>query len=130
MFIDKDIWIVSEQQSIREVLFMLSGTPSSLFNNKENGEIKVYLDFPHVVQRFALRHASLETTVMALRWFAAQGNALKRLRAFSKSNSKLQNMQAFIAAVGEKVRILNRSLVDLQSRYVQSTSLPPSSKSY
>lgn len=106
---------------------MLSGAPTNLFVTQRDGSYTVYHDLPHVVQKFCLRHASLETFISTLRWFAEHGTALKLLRRFADSRNEIPTIEAFIGTVSSKVTDVNRILAKIQARFVRGNTMLTSS---
>ncbi|KAL7276255.1 hypothetical protein RUND412_000762 [Rhizina undulata] len=118
-----DLWIVSEVQAVREVLFMLLGYPCVLFElgreaDGEKDNAVVWIDTRKLEKRFALRHASLDMFIAALEWFAEKGTGLNRIREFARTREDVPEKQAFVAAVEEKLVELDKVLVDLQEQFV------------
>ncbi|KAF8253104.1 hypothetical protein K440DRAFT_577021 [Wilcoxina mikolae CBS 423.85] len=124
-----DIWLVSELQALREVIFMLLGHPCALLRKgRENDECVVWIDPEELQKRFALRHTSLRGFDAVLEWFAEKGTSLNRIRAFTQNKEDSPERQSFVAAVDEKLAELNKELITIEEKYVgkgasQSVSL-------
>lgn len=134
------LWMVSELQAVREILFMLLGCPCSIFEvgrrTLATGKdpVVVWVDASKLKkQRFALRHSSFEAFVSILTWFAERGTAVNRIREFIKRKELLPARQSFLAALAGSLSRLNKTLAEQQSWLVetgQSKSLPYTSYIY
>lgn len=119
MVLVESVWLVSELQALREVIFMLLGHPCVLLRKgRENDENVVWVNPEEYQKRFALRHTSLQGFDVLLDWFAAKGTILNIIRAFIRNKEDSPERQSFIAAVEEKVSELDKELVSIEDKYV------------
>jgi len=113
------VWIVSELQALREVIFMLLGHPCVLLKKgHEDDECIVRIDTEIFEKRFALRHASVKGFEAVLEWFAVQGTTLNRIRKFTRSKEDSPEQQSLIAAVEEKIIALDQKLIAIEEMHV------------
>jgi len=122
----KEVWIVSELQALREVIFMLLGHACTLFEKgREGDESAVWINPGNAAQRFGLRHASLQGFMAILEWFAEKGTNLNRIRAFARQKEELPEHQSFIAAVDDKIAGLDGELINIEEKFVGNGMHPP-----
>ncbi|KAI9783400.1 MAG: hypothetical protein M1839_003935 [Geoglossum umbratile] len=106
------LWLATELQVVREVLFMLSGLPTSLFQmDSSNG--KIIWD-----EKYALSHSSQPLFHKILDSFAMIGAKLGDLRTWAKSKQTVILTQTFRAGVEERLRQYNTALSDIQERFM------------
>lgn len=118
------VWIVSELQALREVIFMLLGHPCALLKRGDGDDaFIVRIDLEVLEKRFALRHASLKGFEAVLEWFAVQGTNLNRIREFTRNKEDSPERQSFVAAVEEKVIALDKELIAIEEKYVGKSEL-------
>ncbi|PVH97360.1 hypothetical protein DM02DRAFT_658370 [Periconia macrospinosa] len=110
---DKDIRIdITEQNAIRETLFMLAGLHTSLYHlDKQNSSIRVS-------QKYVLTHAMQKTADHLLVQFAEMGRELYRLRKWTRKPSSLPLIQTFEAVVRDRLAAYDRSLALMQQKYL------------
>jgi gamma-tubulin complex component 5 len=104
--------LITELQTIREVLFMLHGLPTSLFNTI--GPAKII----SVNETYRLGHVELETFRQVLKRFGELGTTLNRIRWWTSQDQTVSLIQAFQASVRDRLGDLNSSLATIESRYV------------
>ncbi|KAI9855629.1 MAG: hypothetical protein M1813_009675 [Trichoglossum hirsutum] len=110
---DEGLWLVTELQVVREVLFMLSGLPTSLFlTNASNGDITRD-------KKYALNHSSQPLLHRVLGSFATIGVKLNDLRTWAKSEQNVLLMQTFRTGVEERLRQYNGILSSIQERFIK-----------
>lgn len=104
---------ITELQAIREVLFMFSGWPTSLF------------EFTAEVQKaivpskgFALKHASVESFEKLLTGLAEKGSVVLILRSWAKLPQPIPLIQIFQSSVLERINALDTSLSSIHQRFV------------
>lgn len=107
------LWLVTEMQAIREILYMLSGLPTSLFSSHDSVNISVNT-------KYALHHSSENTFHHILHTFAVIGTELNRLREWAGKKQDVALVQTFGAALEERLRHFDSILLDMQSRFVSS----------
>ncbi|CCX12894.1 Similar to Gamma-tubulin complex component 5; acc. no. Q8BKN5 [Pyronema omphalodes CBS 100304] len=121
-----DVWLVSELQALREVIFMLLGHPCVLLKRGRDGDdCVVWIDPEELENRFALRHTSMKGFESILEWFSAKGTELNRIRAFTQTKEDSPEKQSFIAAIEEKLAELNQELITIEAKYVGQGSSQP-----
>jgi gamma-tubulin complex component 5 len=109
------LWLITELQVVREVLFMLSGLPTSLFQmNTSNG--KITWD-----EKYTLSHSSQPLFHKILGSFAMFGEKLGDLRNWVKTKQTMLLMQTFRASVEGRLREYNTTLSDIQERFITPT---------
>jgi len=106
-------WLVTELQAVREILFMLSGLPTSLFSSHDAVNISVNT-------KYALHHSSENTFHHILQTFAVIGTKLDRLREWAGKKQDVALVQTFGAALEERLRHFDSILSEMQSRFVAS----------
>ncbi|KAH0547810.1 hypothetical protein FGG08_000067 [Glutinoglossum americanum] len=107
------LWLVTELQVVREVLFMLSGLPTSLFRiSPSNGNITWD-------KKYASSHSSQALFHRVLDSFAMIGVKLNGLRTWTKSKQEVLLLQTFRAGVEERLRQYNGILSNIQERFMK-----------
>lgn len=104
---------ISELQAVREVLFMLLGLPTSLF--------EVQLESPTVIvpsRGYSLKHASVDAFLKLATAFADGGTAVMTLRSWVKRSQPIPLLQIFQSAITERIQILDSLLSRIQQRFV------------
>ncbi|KAF8449888.1 Spc98 family-domain-containing protein [Kalaharituber pfeilii] len=118
------LWLVSELHAIRETLFMLGGAPCNLYEvgrrtlAQGKDSALVWIDDHKLKKKYALRHASREGFISALRWFAERGTAINRIREFLKRKEEMPTKQSFLAALTDSLAALDQIIVRHESTYV------------
>ncbi|KAI9707809.1 MAG: hypothetical protein M1836_000771 [Candelina mexicana] len=106
------ITVITELQAVREVLFLLSGLPTSLFeHDARTGQISPDL-------QYALQHSSPEVFQKMLLAFAEIATKIHCLRNFIKKEQVVPLMQTFRAAVEGRLRDYDLLLSTKQERFV------------
>lgn len=137
----KTVWI-TELQTIREVLFALSGLPTTLFEVKLDrmgsfGDIaqdygmatpskakimlpKSQLALPIVspAPHFVLRHASPQVFHQILATFADYATRIGVVRAWSMTKQTIALLQGLQDQLSKRLQALDRKFGELQRRYV------------
>ncbi|CAI6307474.1 unnamed protein product [Periconia digitata] len=110
---DKDARIImTEQNAIRETLFMLAGLQTSLYHlDKRNASLRVN-------QKYVLTHAMPKTAEHLLAQFAEMGRELYRLRKWTLKSSSLPLIQTFESVVRNRLAAYDRSLAALHQQYL------------
>ncbi|KAI9760638.1 MAG: hypothetical protein M4579_001502, partial [Chaenotheca gracillima] len=98
---------ITELQCIREVLFMLSGLPTSLFREGINGEI-----IPN--EGYTLKHAEQTTLHQILGFFAQTAKGINVLRSLICKSQSNPLMQTFRSEVEEELRVFDKDLAEYQ----------------
>ncbi|KAI9834528.1 MAG: hypothetical protein M1819_002904 [Sarea resinae] len=110
----KDSWLVTELQAVKEVLFMLSGLPTVLFNiDARSGIISIN-------SKYAMRHSSQDTFHDVLRSFADIGTEINGLRMWTKREQSTSLLQTLRAAVNRRIREFASVLAKLESGFLGS----------
>ncbi|KAI9879327.1 MAG: hypothetical protein M1830_008848 [Pleopsidium flavum] len=105
------LWLITELQAVREVLFMLSGLPTSLFKREDPVIISLNT-------KYALHHSSEHSLHHILHSYAVTGTKLNRLRAWTVNKQDVPLTQTFTAATQQRLRSFNRSLSEMQGQFV------------
>lgn len=98
---------ISDLQMFREVLFMLGGHPTSLFDEDCNP-----------VLNYQLYDVTWDTFKALITTFAEWGRTFKPLRAFSTAKQHISLLQVFQDAISKQLVLLDRRLSGIQERYV------------
>ncbi|KAE9364593.1 hypothetical protein N431DRAFT_388813 [Stipitochalara longipes BDJ] len=102
---------VTELQAIREVLFMLLGLPTSLFDIlREN------LVVPS--RKYVLKHASADTFFKLGRSFSEQGTAITRLRSWAKRGQSIPLVQVLQSSILCRMENFDARISKIQQRFV------------
>lgn len=104
---------ITELQTIREIIFMLSGLPTSLF---EFDDAHPTLITPS--KGYALKHASNDALDKLLQQFADQGSAIMTLRLWLKRRQSIPLLQVFQSSIGDSLLNLDARLSAIQERFV------------
>ncbi|CZR56752.1 related to GCP3 (gamma-tubulin complex) [Phialocephala subalpina] len=102
---------ISEIQAIREVLFMLGGLPTSIFE----------MPTPTTMEpskSFVLKTASPDAFLKLSKSFAQQGSAILLLRSWVKRTQSIHLLQAFQGSISERLAQLDKLLAETQLRFV------------
>ncbi|KAI9047252.1 hypothetical protein LZ554_008705 [Drepanopeziza brunnea f. sp. 'monogermtubi'] len=104
---------ITELQAVREVLFMLGGLPSSLFDNdpRESTLVKPF-------KMFALKHASAEAFYKIVKSFADDGSRLSHLRQWVNQARSIPIMQVFQGALTRRIMEFDARLSRIQQNLV------------
>ena len=105
--------LVTELQTIREVLFMLCGLPTSLFSMDQNNCVSLNT-------RFSVGHIETSTFNHLLESFASVGTAINELRTWTKSVRGSPLLQTLSAAVEERIRDFQSIISELQRQLLTS----------
>jgi gamma-tubulin complex component 5 len=108
---------ITELQAIREVIFMLSGYPTSLFEVQNQN--------PSVInpsKTYILKHASAEAFHKQFRAFAEQGTAVQSLRLWVQQSQSIPLIQVFQDIVSKQLLHFDSRLSGMQTRYVELAS--------
>jgi gamma-tubulin complex component 5 len=103
---------ITELQASREVIFMLAGTATSLFETQSDGLVV------NPSKTFCLTHLSLYTFYELLKSFAEQGSELKRLRSWIKRVEPIPLIQVFQATIQERLGNFDILLSIIQKRFL------------
>ncbi|KAF4120229.1 gamma-tubulin complex component 5 [Geosmithia morbida] len=96
---------VSELQVVREVLFMLQGLDTTIFDARCNP-----------LPSFQTRHLLWDTHRALINTFTETGRLLRRLRKFAQDNPDASHLQAFQDCVVIRLSSLDARLSDMHSR--------------
>jgi gamma-tubulin complex component 5 len=110
-WLDPKVQHITELQAIREVLFMLSGLPTTLFQGGDTGSVTV-------VRTFGLKHVSNHVFHGLLEDLSKQGTDILFLRKWSNSKHNNSLIQKFQEATSARLRQFDRKLSELQSTLV------------
>ncbi|RDL36378.1 Spindle pole body component [Venustampulla echinocandica] len=104
---------ITELQAIREVLFMLAGFPTSLFEVRTEGS-KIF----EPCKGYALRHASPDSFRKLLKSLAADGSSITFLKSWAIRPQHIPLLQVFQAAILKHIAEFDGLLSRIQERFV------------
>jgi gamma-tubulin complex component 5 len=104
---------ITELQAIREVLFMLSGLPTSLF---EIHSVKPTVITPS--KDYALKHASTSAFQKLATDFAERGSAVMILRSWAKRPQSIPLIGIFQSSTMERIEAFDTLLSAIHRRFV------------
>lgn len=105
--------LITELDAIREVLFMLSGLPTSLFD-MNCGESGLILSS----NGYTMRHASHDAFQKLTRDFAAQGSSIMALRLWSSGPQSVPLLQILQSCIAARVKSFEAQLSQMEQRFV------------
>ena len=106
--------LVSEAQVMREVIFMLLGLPTSIYNSHHDGTLSVS-------SSYEIRHLSQNSIAQLLHKFTLLGNSLVTIRHWLKRDETVPLLQTLQAALA-----LRLGEVDVALSAIQAKMLAPS----
>ncbi|KAI1310095.1 Spc97/Spc98 family protein [Xylaria venustula] len=98
--------IITQMHVIRELLFMLSGLQNSLFNDQGKPSLDIQLS-----------HTSWPIFRSLLFSASDTGQRLSLLRQFVRQQQRIPLLQAFQAAIEERLRSFDRDIACMQAQY-------------
>ncbi|KAB5575881.1 Spc98 family-domain-containing protein [Coniochaeta sp. 2T2.1] len=98
---------ISDFQVLREVLFMLGGQPTSLFDHDCDP-----------VLNFQLSNVSWDAFKALITTYAEWGRTLRPLRSFTTTQQDTPLLQVFQDAISKQLLLFDRQLSHIQARYV------------
>lgn len=104
---------ITELQAIREVLLMLGGSPTSLF--------ETHPEQPLIVEpskRFSWTHSSADSFAKLTQSFASWGSGLARLRSWTKRNESIPLIQILQGSMSERLDTFDRHLTIVEARFL------------
>lgn len=104
---------ITELQTIREVIYMLRGYSTSLF--------ETHPDLPLTIEpskRFTWTHASTDSFFKLARSFANYGSSLARLRSWAKRAETIPLIQILQGSIMERLTAFDAHLSAVEARYV------------
>ena len=104
---------ISELQAIREVLFMLSGLPTALFEIKSE---ETYTVVPS--KSYTLKRLSPDAFLELLQAFANHGSSVGILRAWSKGRQSTPLLQVFQTSIYERLHAFDTFMSAIQQQFV------------
>ncbi|KAH7323952.1 Spc98 family-domain-containing protein [Rhexocercosporidium sp. MPI-PUGE-AT-0058] len=107
---------ITELQAIREVLFMLSGLPTSLFETDPKQPTMV-----RPSKGYALKHASAEAFFKLAKSFADDGSCLARLRLWIKSPQSIPLLQILQSTLLDRIQNFDSRLSEIQQQFISPT---------
>lgn len=102
---------ITELQAIREVLFMLLGLPTSLFEISPKNIVE-----PN--KKYALKHASTDAFFKLLKSFSEQGSAIMLLRSWAKRGQSIPLVQALQSSILSCTIDFDARISQIQQRFV------------
>jgi gamma-tubulin complex component 5 len=106
---------ITESQAIREILFMLSGLPTNLFQQTEKNRICVAKDF-------GLEHTSNSVFRGYLDEFCQNGNDIMTLREWSRGTQSIPLLQGLQEATQIRICSLDLKISEVQRSLVAPVS--------
>ena len=103
---------ITELQVIREVLFMLSGFPTSIY------DIHSEKCLVRPSKSYTIKHVSTESFQRVSKWFAELGSSIHVLRSWIKRPQTVPLLQVFQGAISDRLRHFDARLSDLHEQYV------------
>jgi gamma-tubulin complex component 5 len=101
---------ITELQAIREVLFMLAGLSTSLF--------EVESDTVTPSKGYALKHASTDAFQNIVEDLAHHGSALNVLRSWTKRPQSIPLLQILQSSIADRIRNFDACLSSIHKRFV------------
>ncbi|KAB5563371.1 Spc98 family-domain-containing protein [Coniochaeta sp. 2T2.1] len=98
---------LSDFQVLREVLFMLGGQPTSVFDQNCDP-----------VLNFQLVNVSWDAFKALITTYAEWGRTLRPLRVFTTTQQDIPLLQVFQDAISKQLLLFDRQLSNIQARYV------------
>lgn len=106
--------LTSEAQIIREVIFMLLGLPTSIYNSNKDGTLSVS-------SSYEISHLSQKPLVHLLHRFTLLGNDLTTIRRWVKQNETVPLLQTFQAALALRLAEVDGALSVIQAKMLASS---------
>lgn len=103
---------ITELQAIREVLFMLAGYPTSLFESKPEDPVII------PSKSYAFKHASADAFYELAKDFADYGSSLSHLRSWAARSQSIPLLQVFQGSIQARVSTFDHLLSRIQERLV------------
>ena len=110
----KDVFEVTELVAIREVIFMLLGLPTSIFEEDRNGNCRTK-------RNVRLCNVSEESVADLLDSFQGLGQKLCRLRHWIKAETDVPLEQSFRFALEARLKLFHSTLDALQMRILDNS---------
>ncbi|KAL8838622.1 MAG: hypothetical protein Q9170_002068 [Blastenia crenularia] len=104
---------LTETQAIREIGFMLSGLPTSIYEQQFDGKLVLST-------RYRFRHVSRTAASQMLNDFAAMGSSLSQLRAWKSGKQHQSLLQTFQAVLSKKIYTVEDDIARAQRRCIDS----------
>ncbi|CZT53042.1 related to GCP3 (gamma-tubulin complex) [Rhynchosporium secalis] len=104
---------ITELQAIREVLFMLGGLQSSLFEVDAQQMMEI-----RPSKGYALNHASPEAFFKLVSSFAENGSSLARLRSWVRNPQIVPLLQVLQSTLHDRIHELDKYLSEIQQRFI------------
>ncbi len=104
---------ITEMQSIREVLFMLGGVSTSLFESHVDRPL-----FVNFSKKYTMTHISFDLFSKLMDAFAEQGSRLERLRSWIKRIEPIPLLQILQSSIQERLASFELLLSAIQTRFL------------
>jgi gamma-tubulin complex component 5 len=104
---------ITELQAIREVIFMLRGCPTSLFETYPGNPLLI-----EPSKRFSWIHSSVDSFVKIAKSFAEYGSSVMRLRSWAKRAETIPLIQVLQGALQERLADFDVRLFELETKFV------------
>ncbi|TVY48213.1 Gamma-tubulin complex component [Lachnellula occidentalis] len=105
---------ITELHAVREVLFMLAGYPTSLFETKPKEPAAIVPS-----KNYALKHASGDAFYKLAKDLADYGSSLMGLREWAKRPQSIPLLQVFNGSILARVTEFENHLSSIQQRFVE-----------
>ncbi|TVY40901.1 Gamma-tubulin complex component [Lachnellula subtilissima] len=105
---------ITELQAVREVLFMLAGYPTSLFETKPKEPTIIVPS-----KNYALKHASGDALYKLAKDLADYGSSLMSLRGWAKRPQSIPLLQVFNGSILARISEFESLLSSIQQRFVE-----------
>jgi len=105
--------LLTETQAVREVIFMVLGLPTTIFDQNEIGEI--------VTSRgILIRHISSLSVTAFLEVFASIGTKICNVRQWTRRKAEIPLEQTFAASLSSRLVEVDRKLSEIESRILDA----------
>lgn len=105
---------ITELQATREILFMLAGSLSTLFEKSSGDDVGIVKPS----KGYTFKHLTTEGYDMLMETFATQGSELAILRAWVKKSQNVPLLQVLQSSISQRLMDLDTRLSDAQGRFV------------
>ncbi|MCJ1459877.1 hypothetical protein MMC28_010256 [Mycoblastus sanguinarius] len=105
--------LVTQLQAVREVIFMLLGSPTSIYTRHQRGNA-------NISPVFSMRYVSQESMANLLNRFAIIGDKLLRIRSWIQERTNVPLEQTFQAALASRIRDVDSFLSSIQATILDS----------
>lgn len=104
---------ITELQAIREVLLMLGGSPTSMFEIRPEQPLVI-----EPSKKFSWTHSSAEAYAKLAKSLANWGSSLARLRSWTRRNESIPLVQVLQGSMLERLDAFDRHLTTIEARFL------------